>query len=76
MYIPTFVFIFILFLKNILLLLLYPKHVIKLLGYNLGCYRPYVVMRVGETGSYAIDKMDGTPVPRMWNSMHLRRYYQ
>ena len=39
MHIPTFVFIFILFLKNILLLLLYPKHVIKLLGYNLGCYK-------------------------------------
>ena len=36
MHIPTFVFIFILFRKNILLLLLYPKHVIKLLGYNLG----------------------------------------
>ena len=36
---------------------------------------PYVVMRAGETGSYAIDKMDGTPVPRMWNAMHLRRYY-
>ena len=38
MHIPTFVFIFILFRKNILLLLLYPKHVIKLLGCNLGCY--------------------------------------
>ena len=38
MHIPTFIFIFILFLKNVLLLLLYPKHVIKLLGYNLGCY--------------------------------------
>ena len=38
MHIPTFVFIFILFRKNILLLLLYPKHVIKRLGYNLGCY--------------------------------------
>ena len=37
---------------------------------------PYVVMRAGEIGSYAIDKMDGTPVPRMWNAMHLRRYYQ
>ena len=35
MHIPTFVFIFILFLKNILLLLLFPKHVIN----NLGCYR-------------------------------------
>ena len=38
MHIPTFVFIFILFRINILLLLLYPKHVIKPLGYNLGCY--------------------------------------
>ena len=37
---------------------------------------PYVVMRADETGSYAIDKMDGTPIPRMWNAMHLRRYYQ
>ena len=35
----------------------------------------YVVTRAGEAGSYAIDKIDGTPVPRMWNSMHLRRYY-
>ena len=38
MHIPTFVFIFILFRTNILLLLLYPKHFIKLFGYNLGCY--------------------------------------
>ena len=37
---------------------------------------PYVVTRTGEAGSYAIDKTDGTPVPRMWNAMHLRRYYQ
>ena len=37
---------------------------------------PYVVTRPGESGSYAIEKMDGTPVPRMWNAMHLRRYYQ
>ena len=37
---------------------------------------PYVVMRIGEAESYAIDKTDGTPVPRMWNAMHLRRYYQ
>ena len=26
---------------------------------------PYVVTRPGESGSYAIDKIDGTPVPRM-----------
>ena len=37
---------------------------------------PYVVRRLGESESYAIDKTDGTPVPRMWNVMHLKRYYQ
>ena len=37
---------------------------------------PYVVRRLGEPGSYAIDKTDGTPIPRMWNAMHLKRYYQ
>ena len=37
---------------------------------------PYVVTRPGEFGSYAIDKTDGTPVPRMWNVTHLKRYYQ
>ena len=37
---------------------------------------PYVVTRPGESGSYAIDKTDGTPVLRMWNATHLKRYYQ
>ena len=37
---------------------------------------PYVVTRPGEFRSYAIDKIDGTPVPRMWNATHLKRYYQ
>ena len=37
---------------------------------------PYVVPRPGEFGSYAIDKTDGIPVNRMWNAMHLKRYYQ
>ena len=37
---------------------------------------PYVMTRAGETGSYVIDKIDGTPIPIMWNAMHLRRYYQ
>ena len=37
---------------------------------------PYVVRWLRESGSYAIDKTDGTPVPRMWNAMHLKRYYQ
>ena len=38
--------------------------------------RPYVVTRPGEFGSYSIDKTNGTPVPRMWNATHLKRYYQ
>ena len=37
---------------------------------------PYVVRRLGESGSYAIDKADGTPIPRMWNAISLKRYYQ
>ena len=49
MHIPTFVFIFILFLKNILLLLLYPKHVIKLLGYNLGCYNSPPLKKISSS---------------------------
>ena len=37
---------------------------------------PYVVVRAGSAGSYALDKLDGTPIPRMWNALHLKRYYQ
>ena len=37
---------------------------------------PYVVTRTRESGSYAIDKIDGTPVPIMWNATYLKRYYQ
>ena len=37
---------------------------------------PYVVTRADEAGSYAIDNTNGTPLPRMWNAMHLIRYYQ
>ena len=37
---------------------------------------PYNVTRAGESRSYALDKLDGMPVPRMWNVMHLERYYQ
>ena len=37
---------------------------------------PYLITRVDESGSYALDKLDGTPVPRMWNALHLKRYYQ
>ena len=37
---------------------------------------PYVITWPGEFGSYVIDKTDGNLVPRMWNAMHLKRYYQ
>ena len=36
---------------------------------------PYVIVRVGPAGSYSINKLDDTQVPKMWNAMHLRRYY-
>ena len=26
--------------------------------------------------SYVMNKLDGTPIPRMWNAIHLKRYYQ
>ena len=37
---------------------------------------PYIVTQPDEFRSYALNKLDGTPVPRMWNVMHLKRYYQ
>ena len=37
---------------------------------------PYIVTQPDESESYALDKLDGTPVPRMWDIMHLKRYYQ
>ena len=37
---------------------------------------PYLVTRAGESRSYALDKLGGTLVPRMWNATHLKRYYQ
>ena len=37
---------------------------------------PYLVTRSEESGSYALDKPDETPIPRMWNATHLKRYYQ
>ena len=36
----------------------------------------YKVVRVGVIGSYALNKLNGTPVPRMWNATHQKRYYQ
>ena len=37
---------------------------------------PYMIVKVGAAGSYALNKLYGTPIPRMWNVMHLKRYYQ
>ena len=37
---------------------------------------PYIVIRADESRSYALDKLDGTLIPRMWNAMHLKWYYQ
>ena len=34
---------------------------------------PYIVTRAKEFGSYPLDKLDDTLVPRMWNVMHLKR---
>ena len=40
------------------------------------CEGPYIVTQVSESGLYALDELDKTPVPRLWNAMHLKRYYQ
>ena len=37
---------------------------------------PYMIVRVGAAGSCTLNKLDGTPVPRIWNDLHLKRYYQ
>ena len=35
----------------------------------------YMIVKVGAASSYTLNKLDGTPVPRMWNVTHLKRYY-
>ena len=37
---------------------------------------PYMVVRVRTTRSYALSRLDGTAIPRMWNAMHLKKYYK
>ena len=37
---------------------------------------PYMIVRLGAVGSYALNKLDGALMPRMWNAMHLKKYYQ
>ena len=36
---------------------------------------PYTVVRARTASSYALSRPDGTAVPRMWNAMHLMKYY-
>ena len=35
-----------------------------------------MIVIVGAAGLYTLNKLDETLVPRMWNVMHLNRYYQ
>ena len=35
-----------------------------------------MIVKVGATDSYALNKLNGILVPRMWNAMHLKMYYQ
>ena len=44
--------------------------------FHLNWEGPYTIIQVGAVGSYAQNKPNGTPVPKMWNAMHLKRYYQ
>ena len=37
---------------------------------------PYQVTKVVRPGAYQLQRMDGSIVPRTWNSENLRRYYQ
>ena len=36
---------------------------------------PYMIVRVGAARSYALNKLDGTLVLRIWNVMHLMKCY-
>ena len=35
---------------------------------------PYVIVRVGPAKPCVLNKLDGVPVPIMWNVMHLKMY--
>ena len=35
-----------------------------------------MIVRVGVATSYTLNKLDRTPVSRMWNATHLKKYYQ
>ena len=44
--------------------------------FQLNWEEPYKKVRVGAAGSYALNNLDGTLLPRIWNAMHLKKYYQ
>ena len=44
--------------------------------FQLNWEEPYMKVRVVVAGSYVLNNLDGTPVPRIWNAMHLKKYYQ
>ena len=35
-----------------------------------------MIVKVGAANSSALNKLDGTQIPRMWNATHLKRYCQ
>ena len=37
---------------------------------------PYTIVKVGIARLYALGKLDETLVLKMWNAMHLKRYYK
>ena len=36
---------------------------------------PYIVSKTGQNGSYHLQKLDGTPLLRLWNVSNLKQYY-
>ncbi|XP_076882635.1 uncharacterized protein LOC143531169 [Bidens hawaiensis] len=36
---------------------------------------PYQIIWAGDKGAYRLDDLGGKEVPRIWNSMQLRKYY-
>ncbi|XP_076949473.1 uncharacterized protein LOC143622119 [Bidens hawaiensis] len=36
---------------------------------------PYIVFEATDKGAYKLQKLDRTPVPRMWNDIHLKKCY-
>ena len=37
---------------------------------------PYMIIQVRTARSYALSRPNGNVVPKMWNAMHLKKYYQ